>query len=383
MYKILIANYLPEFNDGRVQRMRNLCQLFDKRGIDYSIISFGSERLNTQNSIKLFSIVLKLLNPASRVARKTDIKDTRSKLANIVSGLRAFIWPDPYIIDVILNYRKFSKLIDKKDIVIVSMPWFSVMAFLFNIKAEYVILDFRDLYVGNPIFSNQNNKFDAIFLRWALKRANEVWVTTERAAEEISLISEVKTTIVSNGIAHKDAVQISAFQLNGCGNGANDQIRIGYFGNLGGSRDFTAVFETLNNINGVELLGAGNFDIIHQDVFGKKYLGMLEKYELYELMSRTDVAIVCIRQEEHAEFAIPAKIFEAMCFGMPILLVCPNNAAAKRLLDFYDYPHFQCEDESQLSLNTIAECSKKFPKPTVIERDSIFSKALNLDNANE
>lgn len=383
MYKILIANYSPEFNDGRVQRVSSLCQLFDKRGINYSVISFGSKKLNTQNSIKLDSIVLKVLNPVDRVARKTSIKHNRTKLRNIVSSLRAFIRPDPYIIDVLINLRKLSKLIEKKDVVIISVPWFSLMAFLLTIRAKYVILDFRDLYLGNPIFSKPNSKFDTLFLSWALRRVDEVWVTTERAFEEISRVCTVKTTVVSNGISYKDAVKISSLNLTGNRHSVSDKIRIGYFGNLGGSRDFTQFFRKLDNIHGVELFGAGNFDTPHQDIFGKKYLGMLEKDNLYEFMSRTDVVIVCIRHEEHAEFAIPAKIFEAMCFGMPILLVCPNNAAAKSLLDLHDYPHCHCEDESQLSLDTIVECSKKVAKPTVIDRDSIFSNALNLDKANE
>ena len=63
-----------------------------------------------------------------------------------------FIPFDRYIFDVFRAFYILRKRITPADTIFISMPWFSVLLLGF-LPCKKLILDFRDLLIGNPIFS--------------------------------------------------------------------------------------------------------------------------------------------------------------------------------------------------------------------------------------
>ena len=94
-------------------------------------------------------------------------------------------------------------------------------------------------------------------------------------------------------------------------------------------------------------------------------------------MVNVDIVIVCIREEEHSDFAVPAKIFEVMCAGLPILLVSPLNAAAKSLLDEHDYPHLWMSPDSSISYSQLQDLSSSVCHQVVYSRSKMYAHALS------
>ncbi len=375
MIQIFISNYMPEFNDGRVQRVVALEEYLRSKNMPHQVISFGPNEYEEVDKIKLRSFILRLfLRKYNGIGDMKSSANVKSFLYNkIRAAVTKFSVPDIYIYDVILNIRNIKKLRKPSATVILSVPWFSALLFSRIFKDNYLILDFRDLYLGNPLFQKLR-LVDWLLYKFALCTANEIWVTTTPAKKLLDGSTQKMVKVVPNGVSESVITKIRL--ANQMSAGENKRLKIGYFGNLGGQRQFVKFFKSCIKSDKVSVVGAGNFDITHANIFGARYLGFLNKDELYFNINTCDVIIVCITQEEHSDYAIPAKIYEALCFGRPILLNAPANSAAQQLLDSLDYPFLIVSRDSFPSDSEISSLAESFPMPIIFNRNDQFDLAL-------
>ena len=151
MLYIFIANYKPEFVDGRVQRVHAIEKYFQSKNVDYKVVSLGTKNEEDLHSIKFASKVLiqsqKTQN--KKVANEDLFLNIKYKLFRLLNKI---VWPDRYVIDSLKLYSYIRKEITQKDTILISVPWFSFLLFSF-LPCKNIYLDFRDLYLGNKIFS--------------------------------------------------------------------------------------------------------------------------------------------------------------------------------------------------------------------------------------
>ena len=377
MIHIIIANYKPEFSDGRVQRVSGLEEYLSNANIDYVVSSFGSTASKNRNVRKYTSFVLRYFHQVNN--SQAPLKPSFSLKIALRSFIKKFFLkaciPDVFIFDVILNYRKMRAHVQDNSIVIISVPWFSPLLYSGIFRNSHLILDFRDLYIGNKTFSTIA-LFDKFLFNFAVRHSNEIWVTTQAAKNSLDSMVEIPVQVVPNGVSPTVISEILPRTHETLKEDTN--LTIGYFGNLGGQRIFTNFFERLIAYKEVDLIGAGNFDEAHSAVFRSAYLGFLSKSELYQTMASCDLILVCITSTEHAEFAIPAKIYEGLCFGCPIILNAPPNSAAQNLLEEIDYPFLLLNSSSDVQLETLHELATKRSEPIIFDRSLIFKKALSF-----
>lgn len=375
MIQIFIANYKPEFSDGRVQRVMALEEHLRSKSIAHQIISFGPTSHETFDEIKLRSFILKyFLRSHNRIEKTMSKISLKSLLYNKLRILLTKISvPDIYVYDVLLNYRKVKKIRKPGATVILSVPWFSLLLFSRVFRNNYLILDFRDLYIDNPLFQ-KFSVLDRFIFKHGLRNANEIWVTTAPAKKILELGTSKVVKVVPNGVSESMITKIRL--ANQMSSGEKLNLRIGYFGNLGGQRQFTKFFENCIRSDNVSVVGAGNFDAAHAEIFGQQYLGFLDKDELYSNINTCDIIIVCITKDEHSDYAIPAKIYEALCFGRPILLNAPVNSAAQQLLESLCYPFLMVSGDDCPTFDEMSGLAANLPTPIIYNRNDQFNLAL-------
>ena len=158
----------------------------------------------------------------------------------------------------------------------------------------------------------------------------------------------------------------------------HSEITVAYFGNLGGKRQVHPVLNALVN-QGVKLELFGQISPEYIPSFGDRFHGALEWEEMIIRQSSVDLVLICITREEHCEYAIPGKIYETIGIGVPILLYCPRNAAAKCLLEGLDYAFVWVDSDLQgLPFIALDEMSGKLGSRSPPIRESEFAKLLEI-----
>jgi glycosyltransferase involved in cell wall biosynthesis len=113
-----------------------------------------------------------------------------------------------------------------------------------------------------------------------------------------------------------------------------DKKLIGYFGSLYGNRGIEVLFDGFRRIRvenrEVEMVVSGRADRERLLPEGTRWLGYLADEEVPWLLGAVDVAAVMNRPDAFGSFSYPAKLYEAMACGVPV--VASDTAAARWIL---------------------------------------------------
>lgn len=367
-YVIIIPEYLPEFNDGRIKRIHSLENYFEEKDISYVVLSHGivTER---PNNVKFGYGLLKFKKTDSE--EKKIVKRNKKYLHFLKKIFTPFLIVDYLFISSFAFIRKLNKLLSKnKDCtVIVSVPRFSILLSLlfFNFRKRKLIIDFRDLPFTHSMVPN---KLSAAMIYGAInvlqRRAKQIWVTTEEAACEYLRIMKCKcpVLVVPNGYDYKPNID----------DDRKFDYRIGYFGNIGGPRTIKRFDKSIKKIE-KDIHFWGRLDQNSKDRFGHRYHGILTGDDLYNTMSKCEFFLLIINEEEDAKCAIPGKLYEYILFKRPILYCGPQESATITLLRQLNYPYINISEDVILH-------SSNYQCPDlegVFQRDKIWDKTFKSD----
>lgn len=343
MLYIFIANYKPEFVDGRVQRVHAIEKYFQSKNVDYKVVSLGTKNEEDLHSIKFASKVLiqsqKTQN--KKVANEDLFLNIKYKLFRLLNKI---VWPDRYVIDSLKLYSYIRKEITQKDTILISVPWFSFLLFSF-LPCKNIYLDFRDLYLGNKIFSRI--KFlDKALLKTAIAKTKKIIVTTYQAKEQLELISYSKDiAVIPNGITENQYDFIKNFRTSSQDNTKKNLI--GYFGNLGGKRDAFDLLSMISKSN-LQMRLVGSLSEEYLEKYKEFCSENLQWEDMIKSAMECEYLLVIIREDEHAEFAIPGKVYEYIALQKPIILYSPKNAAVRLFLLEINYKHAWVDSEEHI-----------------------------------
>ena len=129
MIHIIILNYKPDFNDGRVSRVSSLVDYLADKNKIINIYSLSGESNISQNgNVKHFQIKYPGLGFISLNKVTGKELSARAKLTKYISKI---LYPDRYVLGSILIYKKLSKELSDNDTIFISVPWFSILFLLF------------------------------------------------------------------------------------------------------------------------------------------------------------------------------------------------------------------------------------------------------------
>lgn len=379
---IAICEYDPPFKDGRINRVKYLGDFLSKNNCQVTIYSFGpqTKEFSSQNTN-----LIQIKYPGLSLVENSKSTDSTIKktTVNLIKKASRLIFPDRYILGIHKLANEIKKRSNENDILIVSAPQFSILLLLLSgIKRKASYIDYRDLWSGNPIFTNRLTKHLAkIIEQVSAKKCTEIIVTTDEASTQVRHLNK-KTLTIYNGIPSEDLDLAEGIHKKT----SHRQIKtITYFGSLGNKRNCKSLIHACNNDPNLNLKLYGNIDHEHKSINPSYYHGFADKRKMYEEAINSDFILIVILKEEHAEFAIPGKIYEAMITKNPILIYCPPNSLALKYLIEKNHPHHHINSETSNSQEEIGKHlallhSKKFPHATshsVHIREKEYAKLLS------
>lgn len=138
---------------------------------------------------------------------------------------------------------------------------------------------------------------------------------------------------------------------------ADSVFRIGHFGALHGARNSTALWSAVSQYNKIsekqiQLVFAGHVcDEVNDDLkrfnlqFSCTFLGNLAHKKAVEEMMTCSALLLIHNDTESATRSIPGKLFEYLATGVPIVSICRSNSDLSDILDQYDLPHSEHDDD--------------------------------------
>jgi hypothetical protein len=340
-FHIVIAEYLPEFFDGRISRISSLENYFLEINQNYLVYSSGANA-DIDNNVK-YGCYWK----SSSISKTSPVAKTvsfRAKCFDFVQSTFKLLYRNLVIVDyqllnVIALVRALNRNFCRSDanILILSMPKFSILfsVFLLNKrKYERLIFDFRDLpYTHRLLKGNPISHFLVKSMILLLGRRNDTvfWVTNTNAENYLRAVlpNKANVRVVPNGFVVQKYTSTRV---------ENVSHSIAYFGNIGGIRNIHSTHtKLLTTYSSVHFYGLVDFTT--RKILGNNYKGLLPRTEIPNHAAAYDHLLVIISEAEDAACAIPGKVYEYMSFRKPVILVCPKGSAVEEMLDEIQYPY--------------------------------------------
>jgi len=373
MKKVLvIAYYFPPHGGGGVIRIHNFVKYLPQFEFLPVILTLKDDYYEKTSSypelLREYTEEIKIIRTASFEPKARGIKDKvyGLKKKNIIDSLVFYLIkntiaklliPDRSILWAPIAIRTGLKLLkeEKIDIILATSPPFSsnVIAFmLYKLSGIPYVLDYRDDWVGNNLYSKKNDLFrhniDKIIERHLIKDAAMVLASTE---ESIELFKEKypennpnKFLYIPNGFDPEYFKVTDSVKDN---DNKPGEINFVYTGSLTIERTpqffLLALREILNaspnlkEIIKITFIGYAHYK--HKEYVktlglekNVKFLQNLSPEKIAEyLREKTDVCLLFQRDSEGGKTAIPGKMYEYIAAGKPILCMDDSGATTRFL----------------------------------------------------
>lgn len=380
-----------------------------KDNFDHSMITEMPEDVRIFYTEFLFHrSLLKMINkiiPYLHKNRKEGITSPKKEKVYHIkkkSWLKSFYWDTLNIPDSTIQWLPYAAYKQKKiakrlafDLIFVTIPPHGVSLtgiFLKFLSGQRLIVDYRDAWISNPYYT-PHSKWRFQIERWleykVLKYADQVIVASQAHLDRIEQvhpsIPRNKIQVIENGFDPADFPK----NTQKIAKEPTSKFTISYIGSLDLVKldprlIFQAVQELLQ-LNRIpkddlvlEIIGyipqtykemVDAFEISHN----VRILSHMPHHKAIEKMLKSDVLLVIIWTEE-AKTCVPAKTYEYLRAGKPIIVLTEKDAAVSSLLKDFPECYFFKSNELENLRETIYQlysryCSGELPK--YIQRDNI------------
>jgi len=330
---LIISTHLNE-KEAAFRRLSYFTNFLRRRGYDTMCLGF---RTLTNNGI---------VNPSGIcINSKVFLLSTRFiSLILFINTLLSF-----YIIPYVLVLKPRIILLSVPD----SFPLIPAYIASKIIKAKFIV-DVRDpteeICLNSPSFCRKIDRllFGHIIrkINYALyKRADAVTTVTLTAKMILERVLERKVFVVPNGADLEYFKPKDKIETRRRLNFANNDFLILYAGTIGGYYNVAEVIEVFKKLNNttnnriVRLVLAGTIvDRKHSDILKRIqtpniiYLGALDAERLKELYSAGDVGLIPRINDPAFDYAVPAKFYEYVAMGLPVLAVCRRESELAKII---------------------------------------------------
>lgn len=254
------------------------------------------------------------------------------KISNILFEIdRIFFW-DPavgYILPAIIKGISIFKKHSFDYIYSTSPPNSThvVAYYLSYITGCSLIMDYRDDWVGNPLYLSYNkinNFLNKYFEYKAVKQARLVISTTPAISKKIENRYNRKVFTIWNGYDESDFAGLELI------NNQNSKIKLSYVGSVGKHKTLLPIIKAiesseLKDILIFEIIGHvyNEYNYIKNSPVVCRITGMLPHKDALKNMMSADALVLVLSKSEDGMSAIPGKVFEYIRCQKPIFAICP------------------------------------------------------------
>jgi glycosyltransferase involved in cell wall biosynthesis len=357
---LLISYAFPPTGGGGVQRAVKFSKYLPSCGWRPTILTAANPSVPVQDHD-----LAEELDPSTKIVRartwepgygvKTHLTETgrrgqwaRRLLRHMAMQL---LQPDPQVLWNVPAYHEAVSTLrqESHDAILVTGPPFSSFLLARKLKKRFgipLILDFRDewMLVGKYLENHQLGGLahwrQCRMMRRTLKAADAVITTTKASAAELACYcrkakSAATVSCIYNGFDHDDLSLLCEPPV------ASTKLRIVYTGTLWKLTDISPLVFALESLakkstvlaSSVELIVAGR-STPPQDTVLARLMGTgvsvvrhdyLPHGQSLQLAATADQLLLLLADEPGAERVVPAKVFEYMALGKPILAISPDG----------------------------------------------------------
>ncbi len=284
------------------------------------------------------------VNPAVLIDSK------RGGKAKFINWVRAnFFIPDAKCFWIEKSVSYLSKVFKKEDFdyVISSGPPHSMHLIALNLRERFMfkwVADFRDPWTNMEYFDriplwNDSKKKHFYFQKKVIKNADLILTVSNSWSDDFKKIGALNSKVIYNG-----------FEKISSKNSFHDKFRIGHFGLFNELRDHNDLWKSLNQIteknkkfkDDLEIFFSGpthkNF---HNNLKNHGLLSQLNYFEWNPLekmnqeMLKCSLLIISQSNTIDAMGRVPAKFFEYLGTGIPIIAIGKKGSDLSKLISKY------------------------------------------------
>jgi hypothetical protein len=271
-----------------------------------------------------------------RMAKPVDtfrVKNQRSRVpASVVRFMTHIGIADEVQVRTLLRVRQLLQEMPH-DAVVVSVPPFSLVASLLFTSAP-VVLDYRDVFAGSARPHLVARCLAPLEAHLARRASAITFAGGERLGACLVRRLGVSSTVVHrvpNGVVRTDVGNHPEPPLSA----GPRLLDIVWAGHLYGFANLAPVLRALEQVGpGVAHLEIIGPTTVHarrryspEDMPSVSFKPALRRAELYRRLARADVGLVVLNDGYPYEISVPAKYYDYVAVGLPILYIGPNGAA--------------------------------------------------------
>lgn len=377
MRTVKLVKYLPSFGWRPVVLTveRKDCWMPDNEllneitGIDVYRCSDMIGKYNTNNSAGGNGI------PNGTAPKQSPIRSLLSHLKNI---LKNTLIPDRrvgWLLPAIMCGIKIIKN-NKIDLVYATAPPHTplLVGYILSIlTGKKLVVDYRDAWVGNELFTNKykyHNVINGWLERIILRKADLIVTTTEKIGDDLRAKTSNPIVTIPNGYDPEDFIGIRPLLLK------SNKINFVYLGGFAGFRTSYYFVEALNNLEdkikkaiSIYFVGKNSDEEISflesvNDI-DIEICGSLPHKEALRYLISSDILILFIFKEEDSKSAIPGKIYEYLAAKKPIIAFCEKDSALANLLYGFGVQYIVKPDNIEEIASTLSKIVNDFGKTTI------------------
>lgn len=211
--------------------------------------------------------------------------------------------------------------------------------FLSIFTGRPLVVDYRDAWGGNKLFSSQmhlKNVLNGWLERRVLDKAALAVATTPALRLSLQELT-TKSTLIYNGYDPDDFAGLSPRRLS------SEKVNVVYLGGFDGYRTATYLAQAFDTLSisektclALHIIGPVSY---HERTLLKglngveiHIVGTLPHRQALEYLLSANVLLLVIFPEEDSDRAIPGKIYEYLAVGKPIVAFCEKQSALGVLL---------------------------------------------------
>ena len=411
---LMVCYAFPPTGGGGVQRSVKFVKYLPEFGWRPTVLTVSNPSVPVQDSDlasevdpTIEVIRARTLEPSysakQRVVASGD--SSRFSIKSVARGAAMMLLqPDPQVLWNPFAYQAAKKHLRRvpHDAIYVTGPPFSSFLIGRKLKQKFnlpLVVDFRDewLLAIKYLENHQRGSFShgrqVAMMRKVLRSADAVLATTQASATELRRYTEqvgghAKVQCVYNGYDEDDFGSAPMSDERRAGTESR-RLRIVYTGTLWNLTDISPLVQSLLSLastsadaaSKIELVIAGRLapeqqalvDQIDETPIEVRCCGYLPHRESVALARSADLLLLLLSDQPGAERVVPAKLFEYLAIGKPILAICGAGETKQLLKQAEQKFNFSPNDQEGIA-NFIRSYLDQPPSFTLARNIKRFSR---------
>ncbi len=375
---LIVAYAFPPVGGVGVQRAAKLAKYLPEFGVHVSVLTVSNPSVpltddTYEDDLRTVTVHrARTLEPGYAVKKATWKAGAAGELAPSlrarivkrgVGVARQLLVPDPQVLWLPGAAAKLSQVVSENDVVLITAPPFSqfLLGPLVRARGVAVVLDYRDEWITlrnsyEMLQGNVARVLGAPMERAVLRSAHAVVAATEafraNLLTEFPFLDPVRVHTITNGFDPDDYPEALPEP-------PTDRMLVSYAGTiyklnsarglLGGVRRLHAREPELARLLRLQFMGRivdTELDAFEgMEAFGVERLGYVPHGEVFDKLGASHMTVIIVEDAPGTRRILPAKTFELMHLGRPILTLAPEGELTGLVRDLRLGPVMHPHDE--------------------------------------